>query len=201
MEDPDDSINEALKRLSNGENLNQRLIVVTPYNFLAVLGLIIALALFLLFAFFTHLTIYIEGKGVTTVDNPLTFQGFVPYAQSQPIQKGQKVLIEFKGVNKQEFGQLWGVVTDVSHEPLDNRELLALLPNATQRGLIVENMKAPTLVKISAIEDPNTKSGYRWTIPAGPPFKIDIGRMGTIQVVIDNIRTIDYIFPVRFGEI
>lgn len=190
-----EALNRSLKRLMSSSTANSRLAVVDTPIWISTVGLVILLIAFLLAAFFTNLTVFVEGRGIVEVkDNKTVIYAFVPFEKAQNIHTGLKVLIEFPNVNTQQYGQLKGTISNFSFFTLTEKQKTEFIPNQILRETVLEGIKTPVLFEVTPDEDPSTPSGFKWTSPGGPPYKIDAGTIGRVRVAIYNIQPFYYIF-------
>jgi hypothetical protein len=69
---------------------------------------------------------------------------------------------------------------------LGNEKLVALLAGEG----------APLEVKIDLITDGNTKSGYKWSSPQGPPMLINSGTLLNSSIITGRDRPINKVIPI-----
>lgn len=191
-----EALNRALQRLMSNGGAVSRLSVIDTYTWISSLGLLLLVITFFIGVFFTHLTVYIYGKGIVEVkDNRTVIYGVVPFDQAQNIHTGQKVLIDFPYISTQEFGHLKGIITDFSWFSMNENQKTEAIPNKILRDAVMEGIKVPVMFEISLEEDPSTPSGFKWTSKAGPPYKLASGAIGSIKVAIYEVSPFYYIFP------
>ena len=190
-----EALNRSLKRLMSSSTADSRLSVVDTYIWISTVGLVLLLIAFLIAAFFTNLTVYVEGRGIVEVkDNKTVIYTFVPFEKAQNIHTGLKVLVEFPNVNTQQFGQLRGTITNFSWFTLTEKQKTEFIPNQILRDTVLQGIRTPVMFEVTPEEDQATPSGFKWTSVGGPPYKIDAGTIGRVRVAIYNIQPFYYIF-------
>jgi HlyD family secretion protein len=54
---------------------------------------------------------------------------------------------------------------------------------------------SPIEVTADLFRDPNTRSGYRWSSPLGPPIGIFSGTLCNGNIVVDRKRPVEFVVP------
>jgi len=131
---------------------------------------------------------------VSTKNQDLEAITYVPAKLGKKIKRGMLVKISPSTVEKFEYGDIKGIVTDVANFPsssatmqsqLQNKELVAYFQ---QQGPLIA-------VKVKLLQDPHTFSGYQWTSSSGPKTKITAGTLITINIVVKKAKPISLVIP------
>lgn len=124
--------------------------------------------------FFGSLSITATGKG--SLAGPTKFYAYVPIAKGgDRVQPQMQARISFTVVEKEKWGSLLGKVISTK---------------------VVINDDGPVvLVEIQPKEDPQTISGFNWTIRSGPPFAIPLSSVGSVSISLEKERPIFFLIP------
>ena len=75
-------------------------------------------------------------------------------------------------------------------------DILQSIPSISLREYL--SKEEPTVVVvIEPALDPETPSGYEWTIKEGPPYRIHAGSIAEVKVFLEEKRPITYLIPIR----
>ena len=107
-------------------------------------------------------------------DNRLLAFLYVNPAKASGIAPGMKVDLNVSSAPSAAFGVLRGRVTSVAEFPSTYQDVFNLLSDQSLAKQFTENGPA-TLVTVDFIADPSTRSGYKWSTKAGPPYPIHSG--------------------------
>lgn len=97
-------------------------------------------------------------------------------------------------INKEEYGHMKAVVTDVANYVTSEEEMMNQLGNSAlvntflQKGAVVE-------VVCELEKDPSTASGYKWSSKKGAVITIDPGTIVATDTVIEEKAPISMIIP------
>lgn len=119
---------------------------------------------------------------------------FVPAEQGKSLSSGLVVHIQPTNVNKEEYGFIKGVVNKVSEYPASRQRLQALLGTEA----LVERFSEGRItleVEVDLIENGSTVSGYQWSTPKGPPFKIYEGTLCYADFIIQTKKPVQLVIP------
>lgn len=119
---------------------------------------------------------------------------YVPAEQGGIILPGMEAQISPTIVNKEEYGFMLGRVISVSDYPATIKSMMETLGNENLVSLLA-GQDAPLMVKIDLIPDSNTKSGYRWSTPGGPPMSIHSGSIIQSAVITHREKPISKVIP------
>jgi len=115
------------------------------------------------------------------------------------IRPGMEVQLSPTIVNKVEYGFMLGRVISIAEYPETARSMMQPLGNEILVSLLA-GQDAPLKVQVDLIPDNSTKSGYKWSSPAGPPHVIPSGTLTYGAVVIANEKPINKVIPFFMAE-
>lgn len=119
---------------------------------------------------------------------------YVPAEHGGKILPGMEVQIFPMIVNKEEYGFMLGRVVFVSEYPATTQSMMQTLANEKLVSMLA-GQGAPLMVRVDLIPDSNTKSGYRWSSPMGPPISINSGTLVDSAIVTDREKPISKVIP------
>lgn len=117
---------------------------------------------------------------------------FVPIEQGKSLKPGLEVHVQPVNVNKQEYGFMKGVVSQVSEYPPSQQRLLALLGSEALVSRFLDG-QVVLEVEVDFVLSDTTTSGYQWSTPDGPPFKIYEGTLCNASFIIETKNPIDFV--------
>lgn len=136
--------------------------------------------------------INMERQGSTVKMEAISY---VPAEQGKAILPGMEVQVSLANVNKEEYGYMLGRVIAVSEYPVTTQSMMLTLGNEKLVALLAGE-GAPLEVKIDLITDGNTKSGYKWSSPQGPPMLINSGTLLNSSIITGRDRPINKVIPI-----
>lgn len=107
-------------------------------------------------------------------DNRLLAFLYVDPAKASGIAPGMKVDLNVSSAPAAAFGVLRGTVTSVAEFPSTYEDVFNLLSDSTLAKQFTANGPA-TLITVDFVKDSKTRSGYKWSTAAGPPYPIHSG--------------------------
>ena len=119
---------------------------------------------------------------------------YVPYDKVAEIEVGQEVHINPTGMNPNEYGYIYGHVTHINDYVESEQSMMEkinsedLIRQFTAEGAVTE-------VRIALEEDPDSKSGYRWSNERGDEKGIKIGDKIEAVFITDTKRPVDVLIP------
>jgi len=133
---------------------------------------------------------------VGTVENQdtLTTIIFVPIETGKSLTPGMLVHVDPANVNKEEYGYIKGVVQKISVYPVSQQRMLELLGVESLVTKFSEG-RAVLEVEVDLLLSTSTVSGYQWSTPAGPPFKIYEGTSCNASFIVETKRPLQLIMP------
>lgn len=135
-----------------------------------------------------------------TLAEPLDAVLFIPAGDGKKVQPGMEVQISPSTVRKEEYGVMIGRVKSVSTFPTTPDAMQRILRNAA----LAEELAgggAPLEVTAELLSDSNTRSGYKWSSPMGPPIGVFSGTLASASIVVDRKRPIGYVIPLVKGAL
>lgn len=117
-----------------------------------------------------------------------------PQSNAKLIKPGMRAQVSPATSRKERFGYLVGSVTTVAKFPSTEQGMKSTFDNP---ALIREmNLEGPPIaVQVALLEDPATRSGYRWSSRSGATVELSSGTLVTGTVVIENKRPISLVVP------
>ncbi|MCH9630768.1 MAG: hypothetical protein S4CHLAM37_07720 [Chlamydiia bacterium] len=123
--------------------------------------------------------------------------GYFDSKKDQRIKKGMIAQIKLNSVDYKKYGSLLAKVDKVWEFPMSSEELNKVIGNKQIVNYLNKSgADAPVQVVFRPIINKNNPSGYSWTSDNGPPSKIIPGSFGTIKVVVEAKRPIEFVFPI-----
>ncbi len=119
---------------------------------------------------------------------------YIPFAQGKKLHPGMQAQISPSTVKEEEFGFMLGLVTFVSEYPVTSQGMLRILDNESLVQSL--SLQSPPLeVRVTLLPDPNTKSGYKWSSPQGPPVSIQSGTLCFSTITVREQAPISMVIP------
>ena len=107
---------------------------------------------------------------------------YVSSAQAKEIHVGMSVRISPSGIQREEYGYMLGAVASIADFPATQEGIVHTFENdALARAML--NNGPVTELRVRFLEDPATRSGFKWSSPQGPPATISSGSVCNIEVV------------------
>ena len=125
---------------------------------------------------------------------PLEAVIYLPPTDGKKVQTGMPVNVSPSTVAQEEYGFLRGVVSSVGELPATYEGMYRVLKNND----LVEALAAggtPIEVRVTLTPDPTTPSGYAWSSPQGPPFRVENGTLAQATITIGEQRPISLVLP------
>lgn len=144
-------------------------------------------------------TVVKEGQAIINgeFDNPQrewVIYGYFPSEFGKYIQQGDVMKLYLSEVNKKEYGALLSQVDTVSSYPTSAKFLTVQFNNSNLVKFLT-NQKPATQVISIPWKYPHDPSGYRWTSNKGPNHALSSGQVGDVEVVVESVHPIYYLFP------
>jgi len=119
---------------------------------------------------------------------------YIPAGDGKKVRKDMEIQIAPSTVKPEEYGFILGKVTGVSLFPSTPDGMERVLRN---EQLVKELSRAGSPIEVTAdlFRDPNTRSGYRWSSPLGPPIGIFSGTLCNGNIVVDRKRPVEFVVP------
>jgi len=107
---------------------------------------------------------------------------------------GMDVHIVPDGTKKEEFGSMRGRVLSVTDSDVSEAHVNQILRNPQLTKALIGD-GAPLLAWIELFPTTANDSGYLWWGASGPPYKVTIGSVVTVDIIIDQVRPIGLVMP------
>ncbi|WP_193199326.1 NHLP bacteriocin system secretion protein [Nostoc sp. MG11] len=119
---------------------------------------------------------------------------FFPVGDGKKIQPGMKLQITPSTVQRERFGGIVGLVTDVSAFPVTKEGALNVVGNAE---VVQSLMSQGPQIQVTARMQPDTSnfSGYKWSSSQGPQLKVTSGTTTQVQVTVEERAPITFVIP------
>lgn len=125
------------------------------------------------------------------------FLGAVAYltiGDGSRVEPGMKVQVTPDSVKREEFGGIAGTVLSVSDYPVSLDGIANIVNNdAVARDLIAGERTIEVFIDL--VEDPRTKSGFRWTSSQGPDLQVAAGTTNLARISVEERAPITYLLP------
>ncbi len=131
---------------------------------------------------------------LSTGSKKLDVIGFVDAQRATRIRLGMTAYVVPSTVKKAEYGSLLGRISYISQTPISAAEIDAMLSDRQMTEFFTQT--GPVfLVRIEALADRETPSGFAWTSKRGPPFTVEPGTLAEVQVVTKEQAPITLVMP------
>jgi HlyD family secretion protein len=107
---------------------------------------------------------------------------------------GMEAHIVPDGIKKEEYGSMRGRVASVSDGDVSSEHVNQILRNPLLTTSLVGDA-APLLAWIELAPAKQNPSGFAWWSGTGPPYKITIGSVVTVDIVVERVRPISLVIP------
>jgi hypothetical protein len=127
-------------------------------------------------------------------DSPLVAMLYVPATSAASVPVGASVDLTVESVPAQEYGTLRGTVKAVGRGPQTEEQIGSFLGDSDlARQFSQKGRPVAVLVRLAASDA--TKSGYAWSKPGGPPYRLDSMTLVGAAVHLAAQRPIDWLLP------
>jgi len=119
---------------------------------------------------------------------------YVALEQGKKLLQGMQISVYPTTVNRQEYGHMQAVITNVSDYAVSVDDMRKKLGNDE---LINKFLQAGVVVEVDAIiqKDDSTKSGYYWSSKKGESLKVYDGTLCDASIIIEKNKPITLVFP------
>lgn len=131
---------------------------------------------------------------IARADDPLVAMLYVPAGSASSVPVGASVDLTVESVPKARYGVLRGQVKAVGRTSQTARQIAGFLGDS-QLAEQLSQKGRPVAVLVRLDTSAGTKSGYTWSSPAGPPYRIDSMTLATGAVHLAAQRPIDWLLP------
>ena len=127
------------------------------------------------------------------ISKSLKHVAYFPVDKGKKIYKGMTALVTPSSVEREEFGSIKGIVSEVSLYPISKERIRSVVGDEAtveqmSRGPVIE-------VQIELSHDSDSYSGYAWTSGNGPLISITPGLSATSYVITEVKKPISYAIP------
>lgn len=119
---------------------------------------------------------------------------FLGPADGKRVKPGMQAHVIPRTVRKEEFGAIRGTVVEVSERALSEAAINAMVLDETLTREFVRG-GAPIFARIRLEERPESLSGFAWWSGNGPDFRIEIGTVSGVEIVVRRHRPLALILP------
>ncbi|MFI6684908.1 HlyD family efflux transporter periplasmic adaptor subunit [Streptomyces sp. NPDC050485] len=129
-----------------------------------------------------------------SADDPLMVMLYVPGDSGASVPVGALVDLAVQSVPAEQYGVLRGTVAAVGRTPETRQQITAFLGDGQLADQFSQHGR-PLGVLVRLESTSATRSGYRWSSAAGPPFAVDSMTPATGTVHLADRRPIDWLLP------
>lgn len=122
---------------------------------------------------------------------------YVSPMDGKKVKRNMLVQVAPSTVQREEYGYMLGMVTDVSTYPSSNKSMMQVLNNE-QLVEMFSDGQAPVAIRANLIPAPKTEkspSGYKWSSSNGPPLELSTGTLCSASITIEKKRPIFIVMP------
>lgn len=120
---------------------------------------------------------------------------YIPLTRGKPIDVGLTARIIPNSTHESDYGSILGVIEKVSDTISTVADIKQNVGSEGLAALLAGKSPAVRAVVIRPQEDPSTPSGFRWTTPQGPPFKIPTNTVCAVQLIQETRRPVELVIP------
>lgn len=131
---------------------------------------------------------------VAHASDPLYATVYVPAENAAAIPANAPVDLTVSSVAAQEYGVLRGHVRSVDRTAQSAQSIAAFLGDS-QLGEQFTKQGRPVAVLVRLDKAADTRSGYRWSSAAGPPYRLDSMTLATGSIRLADQRPVDWLLP------
>lgn len=181
----------ALNKLASPEQLDRLMQITTLPGWLALLALGGLVAAAVVWSVAGRIPLTMQAQGILQPDQSAVI--FIPLDEAQALRPGQVVEVVPVTVQQQQYGFMQARVRSVSSRTATNSQMAATLgdPELLERlvpdGLVV-------MVELELLTDPDTPSGFQWSLAEGPATAPQAGTPINARVILKEERPIDWVF-------
>lgn len=128
-------------------------------------------------------------------DSQIEGLGYFRVGDGKKIRKGMEVRISPSTVERERFGSIVGVVSNVGSFPVTVDGVVGSIGNRDLARELLQNTSKIDVTS-SLLLDPSSVSGFKWTSGVGPPDTVTSGTTAVIQVTVESRRPISFAIPI-----
>lgn len=121
--------------------------------------------------------------------------GYFQIDEGKKIRQDAKVRMELPNVNANLYGDITGVVKDVSLYAVSTEQLYSQIHNKELILFLTNEASAVIQVIIEPDVDPNHPDLFHWSSGLQPPIRVTPGTIGLIKATVEEISPIYYLIP------
>jgi HlyD family secretion protein len=107
---------------------------------------------------------------------------------------GMEARIVPDGTKKEEYGSMRGRVVSVSEGEVSSEHVEQILQNAQLTKRLIGDSSA-VVARVELVPSKTTPSGFAWWAGNGPPYKITMGTVANVDIIVDQVRPISLVLP------
>ncbi|WP_170400861.1 NHLP bacteriocin system secretion protein [Ruegeria arenilitoris] len=144
-----------------------------------------------------------EGENVTATTVIMTVaQGgdgteviaFLQPQYARRVKVGMQAHVIPSSVTRANFGTMRGTVSFISQVPVSEKEVNSILRNEQLADRMVSSGEE-YLARISLVQNTDSPSGFEWWTGQGPPFRINLGTLAEVDIILDEKPPIALVIP------
>jgi hypothetical protein len=189
----------ALERLSSPEELDSLMQVTTPKGWLALLSLGGLMLIALSWGISGRIPTKVLGQGmilarIGDAANDLEAVVYLSPIDGKKVRPGMKILISPATTRLEESGSILGVVSRVSESPATAEAMMRTLQNENLVAALSSDSE-PVEIFADLTPDPDTVTGYRWSIGKGPSMAIESRTQCHAAVIVEEQSPLSLSIP------
>jgi HlyD family secretion protein len=98
------------------------------------------------------------------------------------------------GTKREEYGSMRGRVIAVSENEMSNEHIEQILQNAQLTNRLIGDGSA-LIARVKLFPSRTNPSGYAWWSGKGPPYRITLGSVANLDIIIAEVRPISLVIP------
>lgn len=120
---------------------------------------------------------------------------YVAGVDGKKITQGMRVEVSPSTVVREEYGAIEGTVLAVAEYPTSADAITARLGSHELAASFLKTVETPIELRIALLPSSQTRSGYKWTSPKGPPLKILQGTLCRAWITTRSRAPISLVLP------
>ena len=120
---------------------------------------------------------------------------YVAGVDGKKITQGMRVEVSPSTVVREEYGAIEGSVLSVAEYPTSADAITARLGSQELASSFLKTVVTPLELRIALLPSSETRSGYKWTSPKGPPLKILQGTLCRAWITTRSRAPISLVLP------
>lgn len=120
---------------------------------------------------------------------------YIPLTRGKPIEAGLHARVMPNSTHESDYGSMKGIIEKVSDSVSTVVDIKSNVGSEGLATILAGKSATVRAVVIRLVEDPSTASGYKWSTPAGPPFKIPVNTVCKVQLIQETRRPVELVVP------